>query len=125
MVICKVSTWRGQRQIRVYVDNDKESDLVIVIYVDDLLIGSRDIHKLNERKKALRQKFKMNDLELISNILGVHIERDGLTGSMKLSQKRYANDLLMKFEMSDSKPIATSMEPRAKISRKMTQSQNI
>lgn len=69
----------------------------------------------------LRQQFKMNDLEsinnILNNILGVHIERDGSTESMKLSQRRYANDLLTKFEMSNCKPIATPIEPSAKISK--------
>lgn len=37
----------------VYVDDDEASDLVIIVYVDDLLIGSRDIYRLNERKKIL------------------------------------------------------------------------
>lgn len=101
----------------VYADTEEKSDLIIIIYVDDLLIGSRDIQKLNRRKKLLQQKFKMNDLGQISSILGVHVERDGPTGKMKLSQRRYANDLLIKFNMSDCKPISTPMEPNTKISK--------
>jgi len=54
----------------VYVDNNQENDVIIIVYVDDLLIGSRNINKLNKRKK---RKCKMNDLEPISNILDIKI----------------------------------------------------
>lgn len=101
----------------VYVDIINESDLVIIVYVDDLLIGSRDINKLNERKKKLQQKFKMNDLGPISSILGIHVERDGPTGNLKLSQTRYANDLLKKFGMFDCKSVATPIESNTKVSK--------
>lgn len=59
----------------------------------------------------------MNDLEPISNILGINIERHGSTGSMRLSQRRYASDLLRKFGMSDCKPVTTPMESNTKISK--------
>lgn len=31
----------------VYTDSDKESDTLIIVYIDDLLITSTDIQKLN------------------------------------------------------------------------------
>lgn len=102
----------------VYVDNGSKSDLIIIVYVDDLLIGSRDINKLNERKKLLQRKFKINDLGPVSNILGISIERDGLTGSLTLSQRRYASDILKKFGMSDCKPVTTPIESSTKISKR-------
>lgn len=51
----------------------------------------------------------------VSNILGVSIERDGLTGSLTLSQRRYASDILKKFGMSNCKPVTTPIESNTKI----------
>lgn len=62
----------------VYVNNDEENDIIIIVYVDDLLIGSRDINRLNERKKILKQMFKINDLGPLC-ILDINIERKGST----------------------------------------------
>lgn len=95
---------------------DNKSNLIIIVYVDDLLIRSRDINKLSGIKK-LQNKFKMNDLGPISNILGINVEREGLTGKLKISQGRYANDLLKKFRMFYCKSVVTPIESNTKISK--------
>ena len=52
----------------------------------------------------------MKDLGQVRDILGMRIDRDGQTGSIRLSRKRYIEDLLEKFNMKDCKNVATPME---------------
>lgn len=73
----------------VYTDSDKETDTIIIVYIDDLLIASTDIQRLNRVKNMLQKKLKMHDLDKIKDILGMHIDRVGETGEIKLTQKRY------------------------------------
>ncbi|CAK9833808.1 Retrovirus-related Pol polyprotein from transposon TNT 1-94 [Anthophora retusa] len=62
---------------------------------------------------------RMTDLGPISEILGIKIERNGETGSMKLSQTRYIVGLISKFNMQNAKVVSTPMESNTKISKEM------
>jgi len=62
-------------------------------------------------------QFQMKDLGLANSILGINIERDGPTGSIKLSQCQYIRSLLTKFNMSDAKPVATPLDSNVKLSK--------
>lgn len=77
-------------------NNDK---VIMISYVDDIILASKDKNKLNEVKYKLKSKFEMTDLGPISNILGIKIERNGGTGSMNLSQENYTKELIYRFNM--------------------------
>lgn len=77
----------------VFINSTKENRVIIIIYVDDLLVASRDIKELHKVKKILMSKFQMKNLESASRILGINIERDGPTGSIKLPQCQYIRNL--------------------------------
>lgn len=92
----------------VYVLGKSPQDRVIVIiYVDDLLIAASSLKNLQGVKDNLMKIFKMKDLGPISNILGINITRKGPTGSIKLTQTKYIQSLLNKFNMTQCKPVAT------------------
>ncbi|XP_070158030.1 uncharacterized protein [Polyergus mexicanus] len=61
----------------------------------------------------------MNDLGPVHDILGINIEKDGPTGKMKLTQRRYIADMLRTFEMEHCKPISTPLEPNQKLTKRM------
>lgn len=102
----------------IYVNSTKENRIIIIIYVDDLLIASRDIKELTRIKKMLMSQFQMKDLGPASSILRINIERDGITNDIKLLQQRYIRELLEKFGMTDAKPVTTPLEANVKFSRK-------
>lgn len=94
----------------VYVDNSNGSDVIIIIYVDDLLIASADFKKLKVVKDLLKKQFTMNDLGPVSNILGIRVERQGQKGKIKLNQSLYIEDLLERFNMKNCKTANTPLE---------------
>jgi len=96
-----------------------QSDIVIVIvYVDDLLIASRNLRKLITVKDILCGKFKIKDLGQVTEILGMRVEREGTTGSIRISQEAYTRRIIEKFNMTNANPTSTPMEVGVKLSRK-------
>jgi len=69
----------------VYVKHIDDKMIVIVIWVDDLIIGASNDLPLWETKKMLKDRFKMKDLGKLSHFLGTDFEQGD--GYVKVSQK--------------------------------------
>lgn len=110
---------RNEADPCVYVFGKNEKRVIMIIYVDDLILASKDLKELNTVKKKLKSKFEIVDLGEITDILGIHVERDGKIGSMKLSQEKYIDDLLKKFNMNSAKTVSTPIESNTKITKDM------
>ena len=82
-----------------------EGELIIVgVYVDDLVLGSRSFKALEWLKDQLMKEFNMKDLEEVKTIIGWEITRDFAIGTLKIDQKRYIRDLLKSEEMISCHP---------------------
>lgn len=103
----------------VYVFGKDEERVIVIIYVDDLILASKKIEKLDLIKSKMKSTFKMVDLGQISNSLGINLQREDATGMIRLLQKRYVEDLLIKFDMDRAKTALTPIESNLKITRKM------
>jgi hypothetical protein len=103
----------------VYVFGENDERVIIIIYVDDLILASKKLEKLNEVKKNMKSEFKMKDLGPINNILVIHIQRNG-TGKIHLSQERYVEELIAKFNMQDAKIASTPIDPCTKLTKEMS-----
>lgn len=101
----------------LYVFGKNEKRVIMIIYVDDLILASKDKKELNSVKQKLKSEFEIVDLGEITDILGVHVEREGETDSIKLSQERYIDDLLKKFNMNLAKDVSTPIESNTKITK--------
>ena len=66
-------------------DVDEENALYLLLYVDDMLIGSKSINAVNELKSALSAEVEMKDLDPSKKILGMEICRDRSKGVLHLS----------------------------------------
>jgi hypothetical protein len=89
----------------VYVYRDKSVTTIIAVYVDDLVIMSNSKTAIAEVKQTLSSRFHMKDLGEMTYCLGILVTREGNT--LKLSQKRYVDQMLQKFGMSDCNPVST------------------
>ena len=72
----------------------------MILYVDDILLASSDVSLLQETKEFLSSNFDMKDLGEASYVLGIEIHRDRRKYALGLSQKRYIEKVLKKFNMS-------------------------
>eukprot|EP00253_Pinus_taeda_P021435 PITA_21435 len=82
-----------------------DSLLILVLYVDDLLITGSSASTIATVKRALHDRFLMTEMGPLHFFLGLEISQDA-TG-IKLSQAKYARDLLERFRMADCKPALT------------------
>ena len=82
-----------------------DSLLILVLYVDDLLITSNSASSIATVKRTLHDRFLMMDMGPLHFFLGLEISQDAI--GIKLSQAKYARDLLERFRMADCKPAPT------------------
>jgi len=80
----------------VYTFNEDKRQIILIVYVDDLIIASRSYNELVKIKKSLQHTFKMVDLGPISHILEIDVKRESLIGKLRLSQTKYMKDLINK-----------------------------
>eukprot|EP00253_Pinus_taeda_P026559 PITA_26559 len=86
----------------VYMLRTHDSLLILFLYVDDHLITGNSASTIATVKRALHDRFLMTDMGPLHFFLGLEISQNA-TG-IKLSQAKYAHDILERFCMSDSKP---------------------
>lgn len=96
------------------VYHSKENDIILAIYVDDLIILWKSERCLKDIKVALNTRFKMTDLGRATNIVGIAIEYTD--GGIAIHQQHYIKSVLERFGMKDAKPAATPSDPSQKLS---------
>jgi hypothetical protein len=80
---------------------------VCQIYVDDIIFGSTNQKPCEEFSRVMIQKFEMSMMGQLAYFLGFQVKQ--LKEGMFISQTKYTQDLLKKFEMKDAKPAKTPM----------------
>ena len=71
----------------LYIRNESDSPIVIILYVDDLVIGGQDLVEINQVKSFLSDIFDMKDLHELHYFLGIEVIRTPV-GTM-ISQRHY------------------------------------
>jgi hypothetical protein len=89
----------------VYMLKTADSLLFLVLYVDDLLITGCSTSAIAAVKRILHDRFLMTNMGPLHFFLGLEISQDA--SSIKLSQAKYARDLLERFHMIDCKSTPT------------------
>lgn len=107
---------RGFRRLQsdhcIYV----KENVFVAVYVDDFVfLGPK--HLITIEKEAISKAFEMIDLGEAHFVLGIEIVREP-TGVILLSQAKYAHDLLRKYNMHESKAVATPLEPGVKLTKR-------
>jgi hypothetical protein len=73
--------------------------LLLFLYVDDLLITNCSNSKITTVKRIVHDMFFMMDMGMLHFFLGLEISQDA--SDIKLSQAKYARDLLEISHMED------------------------
>eukprot|EP00253_Pinus_taeda_P029204 PITA_29204 len=96
---------RCKSDLNFYMLRTHDSLFILVLYVDDLLITGISVSAIAAIKRALHDTFLMMDMGPLHFFLGLEISQDAT--DIKLSQAKYARDLLERFHMTDYKPAPT------------------
>ena len=92
----------------LYIRSDFESPIVIILYVDDLVIGGEHLVDINKVKYLLSGKFEMTDMKELHYFLGIEVIRT--PSGIMISQRHYILNLLYKFRMTECKSMATTLD---------------
>ena len=81
-----------------------------------MLIAAKDNEEIKKAKTQLSKEFEMKDLGSTKKILGMEILRDRKIGKLYLSQKRYIEKVLYRFNMQNAKPISILLAAHFRLS---------
>ena len=101
----------------LYILRDSDSNLYLLVYVDDLLLASRSSDTLKKIKSALMKEFDIKDLGEATYFLGMEFERDRAAGTLKLSQHKNALDLVTRYGLLECKPKSLPLSPSIKLAK--------
>ena len=102
--------------VRIFHD---DKFIILLLYVDDMLIVGQDADIIQKLKMELSKTFDMKDLGSVKRILGMEILRDRKAGKLWLSQERYIEWMLERFNMKNSKPVSTPLAGHFKLSKRL------
>ena len=94
---------------------DKESMIIIEVYVDDIILRSDNEILRRQFAKYMQSEFEMSLLGELNFFLGLHISQ--LNDEIFISQSKYIKEMLKKFGMEDCKPVSTPMTTGCKLSK--------
>ena len=84
-------------------------DMILILYVDDLLLSGEDLSKIEDIKCQLGKLYQMKDLGLASSYLGIQITRDQNTQAIWIDQQVYIENTLKRFELQDANSTKTPL----------------
>jgi hypothetical protein len=94
----------------------KEGKILLVsLYVDDLIFTGNDKSMFDEFKKSIMLEFNMSDLGKMKHFLGVEVKQcaDGIF----ICQKRYAREVLARFDMESANAVKNPIVPGIRLSK--------
>jgi hypothetical protein len=103
----------------IYIRWNDNVQLVVGVYVDDLIITSSDRDNIRSFKEEMVVAFKMSDLGLLNYYLGIEVKQS--TGGISLSQGDYVMKILEMSDMTGCNPCHIPMEACLKLSRQSMQ----
>ena len=89
-------------------------DLILVqIYVDDIIFGSTNEKLCQRFSKLMQSKYEMSMMGELTFFLGLQVSqrKEGIF----ISQSKYVNDLLKRFDLEDCTAAKTPMSPATKL----------
>ena len=96
--------------------------IILLLYVDDMLIVGRDASKINILKQELSESFEMKDLGPAKQILGIKLTHDRKAKKLWLSQEKYIEKVLQRFNMDKAKVVSTPLATHFRLSVKQSPS---
>ena len=92
---------------------EKGNFLIVCLFVDDVIYAGTDMKMVEKFKMTMMKEFKMTDLGLTKYFLGFQVKQS--SGEIFISQEKYVEDLLEKFQMSTCKSVPTPMALNEKL----------
>lgn len=106
---------RSKADYCLYTLKDEESEVLLVLYVDDVLLSSNSDEKLEYVINSLSSEFKMKDLGVPKRFMGINITLE--EGLLTLDQAHYTRKIIEKFGMEECHETKTPIEINLQLKR--------
>ena len=106
----------------VYIKDTPNQEVILCLYVDDMLIMSKDIANIKATKRMLASKFDMKDLGVDDVILGIKILKT--PNGLALSQTHYIHKILEIFKFLNFKRAKTPIDVNLHLAKNKSESQS-
>eukprot|EP00253_Pinus_taeda_P024503 PITA_24503 len=99
----------------VYIKEKDGKLLIVVLYVDDVIFTGNDDYLIENFKVVMKEEFEMTDMGLLRYFLGIEVDQN--ENGIFISQARYVNEVLGKFNMQECKAAITPTVMGLKLSK--------
>ena len=82
-------------------EGGNQTEIILILYVDDLLLMGNDLSMINKIKKKLGEAYHMKDLGAAQSYLGIRITRDRAHQRIWIDQEAYIDSALKRFGRSE------------------------
>ena len=98
----------------LFIQHREDGQVVnLLVYVDDLLVASTSLAAVEDVKRKLASCFELRDLGDVDFFLGWEVDYKREQGVVKISQQRYALDVVEKFGLQNATAAPTPMSNSA------------
>lgn len=115
--VTKLKFERSNVDYCLYTYGKEDERVYMLLYVDDLLICSKNKINIERLKKALMNKFKMKELGEIKEYLGISIDNNYRENVVTMNQTKYIESLARKYQIESGRLYSTPMETNLKIEK--------
>uniref|UniRef100_A0AAV1TTC4 Reverse transcriptase Ty1/copia-type domain-containing protein n=1 Tax=Peronospora matthiolae TaxID=2874970 RepID=A0AAV1TTC4_9STRA len=88
--------------------------VLLLVYVDDVLVTGSSTELIMRTKSDLKARFEMTDSGKCAFVLGIELV-DHDNGSVTMCQRRYVEDVLKRFGMSDCKAVTSPTDTSSRL----------
>ena len=89
---------------------NRKSEVVIALYVDNLLLFDRNLETIKDVKQCLQTVYKMKNLSETKICLRIQIQWDWKNWTLTIDQQIYIEKILKNFFITDFKSVSTSID---------------
>lgn len=100
---------RGKTEPCLYVRGSEDSIVYVLIYVDDVVIASKNNEEVEDIIQILKSQFEITDLGDLRLYLGIEVTFE--SGIYYLSQEEYIDKILEIYNLQDAKISSIPMDP--------------
>eukprot|EP00253_Pinus_taeda_P029362 PITA_29362 len=99
----------------VYIKEKYGKLLIVVLYVDDVIFTGNDVCLFENCKAVMKEEFEMTDMGLLRYFLGIEVDQN--ENGIFISQEKYVNEVLGRFNMQECKAAITPTVMGLKLSK--------
>ena len=94
----------------LFVKRSQSEFILVLLYMDDILLASKNQNDLNRIRDSLRKEFTVKDLGDPKLFLGIKVERNMNENTIKLSQEKFIVSMLKRFGFEKTRPVSSPMQ---------------